>query len=304
MAEVMTALDGSTQAQTLTRARLLRFLLYIALVVGAILSIGPFLFTISISLSSASEAFSSPPRLVPTEMRVSNYVTAVDATSLLRYLLNSIIVATVTTVVTLLIDAMAGYTLAKLHFRGRGVLTVALLMTLMLPVQVTLIPLFLMFKRAPLLGGNDWMGNGGTGLLNTYPALILPLVASTLGVYLMREFFRVLPNELLQAARVDGLSEGRIFWQIYLPLAKPALGALAILTFTYAWNDFMWPLIMATGPDVQTIQVGLTTFQGHFSTDWPLLMAAVVISALPVFIVFLLGQRYFVQGIALSGIRG
>lgn len=281
-----------------------RSLLYLGLTLGALASIAPFLWMLSTSVSPGREVFSYPPRIIPSEIRWSNYSQALTAADLGRYFLNSLIVASISTASVLIIDSMAGYAFAKLRFPGRRGLFLIILATIMIPIQVTLIPLFLMFKRAPFLGGNNAFGIGGTGLLDTYGALILPGLATTLGVYLMREFFRMLPGDLLDAARVDGLSEFAIFRRIFLPLAKPGLAAVAIFNFTFAWNDFIFPLIMTSSADMRTLQVGLTTYRGHFGTDWQLLMAAVTMTTLPIFLVFLVGQRFFVRGIALTGIRG
>lgn len=281
-----------------------RALLYLGLLAGALITVGPFLWMLSIAVSSPNEVFSWPPKLIPSEVRLSNFADALRVTGLSRYLLNSFIVATVTTLSVVIIDSMAGYAFAKLRFPGRRGLFIVILSTIMIPVQVTVIPLFLIFKHAPLSGGNSLLGVGGTGLLNTYQALIVPGLATTLGIYLMRQFFRMLPGALLDAARVDGLSEFAIFRRIYLPLAKPALAAVAIFNFTWAWNDFLIPLIMTSTNDMFTLQVGLTTYRGHFGTDWPLLMAGVTMTTLPIFFVYFIGQKYFVRGIALTGIRG
>lgn len=281
-----------------------RTLVYVIVTVGVIIVIGPFLFMLSTSLTPPMEVFAWPPRLIPSHPRFVNYVEAVTAVDIPRYFLNSLIVAIVSTVCVLALDSLAGYALAKMRFPGRGVLFLFILGTIMIPVQVTMIPLFIMFKHTPLAGGNDILGAGGTGLLDTYAALILPWTATTFGTYLMREFFRMLPSDLQDAARVDGCSELKIFWRIYLPLAKPALAAVGLFSFTFAWNDFIWPLIMTSSPEMRTLQLGLSSYKSQYFTDWHLLMAATVLTCVPIFVVYLIGQRHFVKGVAMSGLKG
>lgn len=271
---------------------------------GIILTLFPFVWLISTSLSPAAEIFSWPPKLIPSKILWSNYVDAIPRINFFNCLKNSMIVATSTTIIALVINTLAGYSLAKLNFPGKKVAFFIILATLMIPPQVTVIPLFIMFRGFPLLGGNDIMGNGGSGLINTYFALILPGMASTFGVYMMREFFRMLPDELLDAARIDGASEMGILTKIYLPLAKPALVAVGIFTFTYAWNDFFWPLIMTSSPDMYTLQLGLSFLKSQYFTDWQLMMALTVLSILPVLIIYAIFQKNFIQGMAMSGIKG
>jgi multiple sugar transport system permease protein len=281
-----------------------RVLVYLFLTVGVLLVIGPFLWMISTSLTSAMEVFAWPPRLIPSQLRFSNYVEAVTAVDIPRYFLNSLVVTVISTISVLILDSLAGYALAKMRFPGRNALFLFILGTIMIPVQVTMIPLFIMFKRAPLLGGNDILGAGGTGMIDTYAALILPWAATTFGIYLMREFFRMLPSELLDAARVDGCSELKIFWRIYLPLAKPALAAVGLFNFTFVWNDFIWPLILTSTPKMRTLQLGLSSYKSQYFTDWHLLMAATTLTCIPIFVVYLIGQRHFIKGVAMSGLKG
>lgn len=281
-----------------------RVLLYMILIAGMLLVIAPFMYMLSTSITPAMEVFGWPPRLIPSELRFSNYLEAATTINLLRYFLNSLIVAVTSTISVLILDSLAGYALAKIRFPGRNVLFLFILGTIMIPIQVTMIPLFIMFKRVPFMGGNNILGIGGTGLIDTYPALVLPWMATTFGTYLMREFFRMLPSELLDAARVDGCSEFKIFWRIYLPLAKPALAAVGLFNFTFVWNDFLWPLIMTSSPEMRTLQLGLSSYKSQYFTDWHLLMAATAMASVPIFVIFLIGQKHFIRGVAMSGLRG
>jgi len=289
---------------TRTGAVAARVCVHLILAAGALAVAGPFLWMLSVSLTPAADVFAWPPRLVPRHLRWENYTDALVRLSFARYFLNSLVVAGMATASVLVLDSLAGYAFAKLRFPGRNVLFLFILGTVMIPVQVTMIPIFIMFRSVPLVGGNDLFGGGGTGLIDTYPALIVPWMATTFGTYLMREFFSMLPGELTDAARIDGCGELGIFTRIYLPLAKPALATVGVLTFTEVWNNFLWPLIMTTSPGMRTLQLALSAFKGQYFTEWHLLMAATVITCLPVFLIYLLGQRYFVQGIALTGFKG
>jgi multiple sugar transport system permease protein len=184
------------------------------------------------------------------------------------------------------------------------VLFILVLGTMMIPAQVTMVPVFIMLKHWPLVGGNNILGAGGHGLLNSYPGLVLPMAVGAFGIFLLRQFFMTLPRELEDAARIDGCSEAGIYWRIILPLSKPALATLGIFTFTAAWNEFLWPLLIMSKDSMKTLQVGLQVFQTQYTTSWDLLMAGTVVVTLPVLIIFLFGQRYFTRGIALSGMKG
>jgi multiple sugar transport system permease protein len=279
-------------------------IIYLSLIIGSGLIIIPFLWMLSTSVTPALEVFSWPPKLVPSQIKFSNYVEAVKVTDFFRYFLNSLFVTSTTTVIAVFINSLAGYSLAKLRFPGRKIIFLFILGTIMIPPQVTMIPVFIMFRNFPLLGGNNILGQGGTGLIDTYGALILSGLASTFGVYLMREFFKSIPSELIDAARVDGASEFRIYWNVILPLAKPALTTVTLYTFTFVWNEFLWPLILTSSADMRTVQLGLSAYKGQYFTDWHLLMAATTISSLPVLLVYFVGQKQFIKGIAMTGIKG
>jgi len=278
--------------------------LHLVLAAGALTTIVPFLWMISTSLKPESEIFRFPPVWVPSLWKWDNYADAMKAAPFGRYFLNTIIYSVAITASNLLFCSMAAYAFARLRFRGRNLLFILVLGTMMIPGQVTMVPVFIMLKRWPLLGGNDLLGVGGHGLLNTYTGLVLPGAVGAFGIFLLRQFFMTLPRELEDAARIDGCSEVGIYWRIILPLSKPAMATLGIFTFTAAWNEFLWPLLIMSKESMKTLQVGLQVFQTQYTTRWDLLMAGTVVVTLPVLIIFLFGQRYFTRGIALSGIKG
>jgi len=279
-------------------------LLHLLLAVGGLTMILPFLWMLSTSLKPESEIFRFPPVLVPNTWDWANYVEAMKAAAFGRYFINTIIYAVAVTATNLLFCSMAAYAFARLRFRGRNPLFILVLGTMMIPPQVTMVPVFIMLKRWPLVGGNDLLGVGGHGLLNSYTGLVLPMAVGAFGIFLLRQFFMTLPSELEDAARIDGCSEAGIYWRIILPLSKPALATVGIFTFTAAWNQFIWPLLIMSKDSMKTLQVGLQVFQTQYTTTWDLLMAATVVLTVPVLVIFMFGQRYFTRGIALSGMKG
>jgi len=281
-----------------------RALLHLLLVAGAATMILPFLWMLSTSLKPEAEIFRFPPNWLPQVWKWANYTEAMNAAPFGRYFVNTVVYAAAITFSNLLLCSMAAYAFARLRFRGRSVLFILTLGTMMVPGQVTMVPVFILLKRWPLLGGNDWMGIGGHGLLNSYTGLILPGAVGAFGIFLLRQFFMTLPRDLEDAARIDGCSEAGIYWRIILPLSAPALATLGIFTFTAAWNEFLWPLLIMSKDSMKTLQIGLQVFQTQYTTRWDLLMAGTVVVTLPVLIIFLLGQRYFTRGIALSGMKG
>ena len=278
--------------------------LHLVLAAGALTTIVPFLWMISTSLKPEPEIFRFPPVWIPSAWQWDNYAKAMTAAPFARYFLNTVIYAVGITASNLLFCSMAAYAFARLRFPGRNLLLILVLGTMMIPAQVTMVPVFIMLKRWPLLGGNDVLGAGGHGLLNTYTGLILPGAVGAFGIFLLRQFFMTLPRELEDAARIDGCSEAGIYWRIILPLSKPAMATLGIFTFTAAWNEFLWPLLIMSKDSMKTLQVGLQVFQTQYTTTWDLLMAGTVVVTIPVLIIFLFGQRYFTRGIALSGMKG
>jgi multiple sugar transport system permease protein len=253
--------------------------LYLALTIGALFMLLPFLWMISTSLKPPDQLFKVPPVWVPRESAWDNYAEAMAAGNFARYALNSLILAVANTITNVGLAAMAGYAFARLKFPGREPLFVLVLATIMVPYQVTMIPTFVIIRHIPLFGGNDILGQGGIGWINSYWGLIVPGAVSAFGIFMMRQFFKVLPGELEDAARIDGAGEFRIFWQVMLPLAGPALMTLGIFSFQAGWNAFLWPLLVT-------------------------LMAATVLATLPIVLLFMFGQRYFTSSIAFTGMKG
>jgi len=279
-------------------------LLYVVLIVLAVLSAFPFIWTFFTSLKPDAEVFLQPPRFLPSVWHFDNYVRAMQAENFPRFFANSFFISSVVCVAQLILASTAGYAFARLQFPARNLLFAAVLTTLMVPFQVTMVPLFILVKNWPLLGGNDLFGHGGTGMLNSYWGLTVPLFATAYGTFLLRQFFLALPSELEDAARIDGCSEFGIFTRIILPLSGPALATLGIITFQNTWNDYVWPLVLVKSENMKTVQIGLAAFRREGSTDWTLLMAATILATIPVLVIFIFGQRYFTRGIALSGIKG
>ncbi len=267
-----------------------RVLLYALLLLGALLSLAPMLWMVSASLMAAGEASAYPPRLVPRAPTLEHYEALFTRLNLGRYLVNSVVVASLVTALSLLVNAMAGYAFAKLRFRGRD-RTFRLLTTgLVIPVQVAMLPLFLLLKSM--------------GLINTYWGVVVPGLASIFGIFLVRQYALALPDDLLDAARVDGAGEFRIFWSVVLPVVRPILATLAIWTFLATWNDFMWPLIVLSDERRYTLPVALAGLVGEHAQDTELMMAGSVLTVLPVLLVFLFLQRYYIQGVIAGSVKG
>lgn len=250
----------------------------------------PILWMISTSFKPETMVMQSVPHWIPEVFTLKNYRDVLERADLLRWFLNSVIVAVFATGIVLLINAMAAYAFARLRFPGRDLLFAMVLATMMVPAQVTMIPLFFMLNEL--------------SLLNTHLALMLPRFGVAIGVFMLRQFFFSIPIELEEASLVDGCSRYRIFFQIVLPLAKPSLSALGILTFVWAWNDFMWPLIAISSNQMYTLPIGLSTLVGYYGREYGIQMAGAFIASFPVLLVFFIFQRQFIQGVALSGLKG
>ncbi|SDT57937.1 carbohydrate ABC transporter permease [Jiangella sp. DSM 45060] len=264
--------------------------LYVVLAVGVLAMALPFVWMVLSSVKPKAEVRSIPPTWLPETFTLENYRELFDRLRFPTYFLNSAIVAIVVTAGNLVFGSMLGYALAKLDFRGKRVVFALVLGTLMVPGMVTFVPLFVLVSNM--------------GLTNTFPGLILPYLVGPLGVFLMRQYFLGLPDELIQAARVDGAGELRIFWSVMLPLTGPALATLGILTFLSSWNNFLWPLVVAQTEDMYTLPVALALYSvGQNATQYGLLLAGAVVVVVPVIVLFLAVQRYFVQGIAMTGIK-
>jgi len=285
-------------------------LIYALLIGGTVISIFPFAWMVSASFQPLSEMFSYPPHWIPQHATIQHYVNFFHGTryqsvqDIGRWILNSAYVAIAVTLLQMFFNSLMAYQFAKRKFPGRDLIFFLFIATMMIPGQVTLIPTYLVLKHVPLFGGNNIAGFGGHGWLDSYWGLIVPVAVSPFGIFLMRQYFKTIPDELLDAARIDGASEFRIFWRIAMPLARPALAAMAIFTFTYFWDDFFWPLIIISSPSLYTLPLGLASFASANKTIWTLIMAGSVIATVPVIIVFIIFQKNFVRGIALTGLKG
>jgi multiple sugar transport system permease protein len=270
---------------------------HLVLVPATIILIFPFFWMIVTSIETPSEALRFPPDLTPHVLRFTNYGDALKAAPFGRFFWNSAVVALTTVISNLVLCASAGYAFARFRFLGRGPLFVLIMITLMVPFQVTMIPQFLITKWI----GVNLLAGAGIGHIGS---LIVPNAATAFGVFFLRQFFRTLPIEYEEAARVDGARRLIVLMRIVLPLSAPALATLAALTFLDSWNSFLWPLIAITSTNASTLPLGLATFQGAHSTQWTLLMAGNMMSLAPMLLVFLLAQRYFVRSVAATGLSG
>jgi multiple sugar transport system permease protein len=264
---------------------------YVILTLGLVVMIGPFLWMVLGSVKPPEDFLRNPPTFLPSDPTTGNYTRLFEQLDFPRYFFNSSVIALAVTVGTLVFCPMLGYALAKLRWHGKGLIMGLVLATLMVPAGITLIPNFILMSNL--------------GLVNTYPGLILPFLAGPFGVFLMRQFMLGVPNELLEAARMDGANEFRLFWSVVMPIATPVLATLAILTFLGNWNSFLYPLVMAQEPGMYTLPVALATFAtGQYQADHGMLMAGSVMLVVPVLIVFILFQRWITEGIATTGLKG
>ncbi len=267
-----------------------RILFLIPILASSILMLLPFAWMLSASLKTNIDVFKFPIEWIPKNPQWQNYVTIWSKIDFGRYYFNTIKLTVIITLLQLATCSLAAYAFAKIDFPERNALFVAYIATLIVPFQVIMIPQFILFRRL--------------GLVNRHLALILLQAFSPFGVFLMRQFYLSVPNELVESARIDGLSEFGIYRKIMLPLSKPALASLTIFTFVFVWNDFLGPLIYLHSGQLRTIQLGIRMFISQYSAEYSLIMAASVCSLIPVIIVFLACQKYFVEGIALTGLKG
>ncbi|GGI03532.1 carbohydrate ABC transporter permease [Egicoccus halophilus] len=264
--------------------------LHVLVLIGAIVSIVPFLWIVIASTHPTSGIFSRPPNFLPGDNLLTNLSNLQAATSFARVTLNSLIIAVAFTAIGVVVCSMCGYGLAKHRFKGRGIVLALVLMTVMIPYHVTLVPLFRLMANL--------------GWLNTYQAAILPFVANAFGIFLMRQAFLSFPDELIEAARVDGAGELRTFYRIVLPAVRPSLAALVIYLFMFQWNNFLWPLVVLTSGDMYTIPVALSSLIGLSRIDYGQVMVGTAISVLPVVVVFLFFQKHFIAGLLGGSVRG
>lgn len=267
---------------------------YLVIAFGSLTMVIPFIWMVTTSLKEPGTEFTYPPDIIPDTFNFSSYVDIFTLVPFARYFFNTTLVTLAVMVAQLIICSLAAYGFARLHFIGRDTIFLLFLATMMIPFQITLIPQYLMVFRF--------------GWVNTYTGMILPGISSAFGIFLLRQAFLGVPNDYQDAARIDGASEWRIYAQIFLPLNVPALATLGVFAFMGSWTDLLWPLLIARTQEKRTLEVGLAFFNASTSAfkqvNWPLVMAASVVVMLPVLIVYIFTQRYFVQGITLTGLKG
>ncbi|HRL11784.1 MAG TPA: carbohydrate ABC transporter permease [Aggregatilineales bacterium] len=267
---------------------------YVILLAVALAMVVPFMWMVSTSLRPSGSAFSYPPQIFPTSWEFSNYERLFTLVPFGRYFLNTVIVTVFTVIGQVLICSMAAYAFARLRFIGRDTMFILYLATMMIPSQIILIPLYLLVYAL--------------GWINTYQGLIVPGISSVFGIFLLRQAFMGVPQDYQDAARIDGAREWTIYWKIFLPLNGPALATLGVFAFMGTWTELLWPLLIGRDQSMRTLEVGLAYFNSQTTafqqTNWPIVMAAAVVVMLPVLIIYIFAQRYFVQGIALSGVKG
>jgi multiple sugar transport system permease protein len=263
---------------------------YVICITLAVIFAGPFLWMLSSSLKPHEEIFANPPQLISSNFTFENYEGVFEEAPFERYMFNSFLVATTVTVVALLLHSMAGYALARLAFPGRRVMFIGIISTLMIPFYTILIPLALMIKEL--------------GWVNTYWALIIPAIPHAFGIFWLRQFFLGIPQDLEDAARIDGASRIGVFFRVALPLARPVLASLAVFFFLANWDAFLWPLVATNKPEIRVVQIGIQSFTGEHGSAWELIMAASVIAVLPTLTLFFALQRFIVESVKMSGLKG
>ena len=266
-----------------------RVLAWVVLSIAALATVVPFLWMLGVAFRTPADLYADPSRIWPDHWTFSGFHAVFTQLPFLRLAVNSVVFAGGTTVLLLLIDSLCAYALARLRFRGQNFVFWTILLTLMVPFQVMLIPLFLTVFHL--------------GWLNTFQGLIVPRSVSALGIFMLRQFFVKIPRELDEAAKMDGAGPLRIYWRIILPLARPALASLFVIQFMALWNDFLWPLVISSSTDMRTLPSALTLFSSQSGVDHAALMAGAAISLAPLAIAFLLAQRFFTEGIAATGIK-
>ena len=266
----------------------LKVLTWTLLFLGSIVMITPIVFMVSTSFKTGQEVYTLS--LLPEKITFENYIFILNESKFIYWTLNSLWVATFSTLSVLFFDSLVGYTLAKFEFRGREVIFIAILSTLMIPTEMLIIPWYMMSREF--------------GWIDTYWGIAFPGLMTGFGTFLMRQFFMSLPDELIEAARIDGWSEFAIWWKIAMPLVIPALSALAIFHFLGNWTAFLWPLIITNDPEMYTIPVGLASFNGEYEMNWEIVMTASCLATIPTLFVFIILQKYIIKGIMLAGLKG
>ncbi|WP_245417951.1 carbohydrate ABC transporter permease [Cohaesibacter celericrescens] len=261
---------------------------WILLFSGGILMVMPIVYMISTSLKWPHEVYNI--NLIPDEPTIENYTYVLEDGRFFGWFVNSIVIAVITTICNILFDSLVGYTLCKFRFPGRYIIFIAILSTLMIPTEMLVIPWYLMAQQF--------------GWLDTYWGIMFPGLMTAFGTFLMKQFFETVPDDFIEAARIDGLNEFQIWWTVAMPLVKPALAALAIFVFLGNWTAFIWPLIVTNSVDMYTLPVGLSSFGDEADVAWELIMTGAAISTLPTLVVFLIFQRYIIRGVVMAGLKG
>lgn len=265
-----------------------KIVIWTFLFIGAVIMMTPIIFMFSASFKYNDQIYDLA--LFSLDFTLDNYIYIIENTDFIIWLLNSLFVSLFTTFCVLFFDSLVGYTLAKFKFNGQKIVFIAILSTLMIPTEMLVIPWYIIAQNF--------------GLLDSYLGLILPGIMTGFGVFLMKQFFEGVPDDYLEAARIDGVGEFTIFIRIALPLVTPALSALAIFTFLGNWTAFLWPLIVSSSAEIFTVPVGLASFSGEFQSDWELIMTGAALATLPTLLVFLILQRYIIRGVVLGGLKG
>ncbi|MFL5206197.1 MAG: carbohydrate ABC transporter permease [Microvirga sp.] len=284
----MTHAAASQRSLPMSRIRPGRIVAWTLLFIGGVIMVTPLLFMLSTSLKDASQVYDL--RVIPAAPTLDNYIEILGDGRFTRWFINSMIVAVIVTLSNVFFDSLVGYTLAKFRFRGRYIVFIAILSTLMIPTEMLVLPWYLMASQF--------------GWLDSYWGIMFPGMMTAFGTFLMKQFFEGVPDDFLEAARIDGLNEFTIWWKIAMPLVTPALSALAIFTFLGNWTAFFWPLIVTTSAELYTLPVGLSSFAVEQSIQWEKIMTGASIATLPTLIIFLFLQRYIVRGVMLAGLKG
>lgn len=272
------------------KQRVMSVTLFIVLILAGIVTVVPFVWMVLSSFKTNAEISSLHQTLIPQEFTLDNYTSLQSNFNFLRYFANSVFIAVVVTVLVIYISCLCGFVLSKYEFRGKNLIFSFVMMTMMIPWSVTIISRYTMFMKA--------------GLQDTYLSLILPVMVSGFGIFMMKQDISALPDELLEAARIDGANEFSIFHKIVLPMSKNSISAIAIFQFLWVWEDYLWPYLMIDSEEKQLLAVGLTTFNGRYSTDYGGLFAATTISIIPVLIIYVIFQKRFVAGVAAGAVKG
>ena len=266
-----------------------KILFWLFLLVMTAFFMGPFLFSLSISFNAEQDVFQWPIKLLPDQWTLDNYRHVWEDLPFTRWLTNSLVITSIQTITNVFFASLAGFAFARLTFPGRDIIFSIFMASLMIPGIILLVPKFIVLNEFHLI--------------NTYAGIMLPGLITVVNIFLMKQFFETIPRDLEEAALIDGCSYFRIYWQIFLPISKPALAAVAIYTFQGSWNEFMWTVIVTTTSDMFTLPVGMNFLKNEFQVNWPMLMASTILISIPTLIIFLFFQRYFVEGAASSGLK-